>query len=103
MAKPPAGRKVAVLVGVRHYSHSKLNDLTYTENDAAELADVLRSAGFRVALLTDAAGAQAATLAPTAANVRRELAAALDGLTKDDTMLVALAGHGRQPPRPQDR
>jgi formylglycine-generating enzyme required for sulfatase activity len=101
MAKP-AGRKVAMLVGVRHYSHSKLKDLDWTENDAAELADVLRAAGFHVVLLTDAAGARDAKLAPTAANVRRELAAALDGLTKDDTVLVALAGHGLQPAGAKD-
>jgi hypothetical protein len=37
-----SGKKYAVLVGVSEYQHDKLKKLRYTENDASELADVLK-------------------------------------------------------------
>src|SRR5436309_431738 len=48
-----AGKKYALLVGVCEYEHARLSDLQFAENDVAELAKLLRPAGFDVSLLTD--------------------------------------------------
>ena len=42
--EPATGRKFAFLVGVEKYSHGKLHDLEFTENDVEDLADVLTAA-----------------------------------------------------------
>jgi hypothetical protein len=93
------GKRYALLVGVREYRHAKLPDLKYTENDIEELAALLRQpgAGFRdpVVLTSSRAASRPAAL-PTAANIRAELKRILGGVTKHDTVLVALAGHGVQ-------
>jgi formylglycine-generating enzyme required for sulfatase activity len=97
-ALPPAGAKVALLVGITEYDHSHLRPLEYTENDVTELADVLRRSGgyTRVVLLTHAEGARDKRLLPTRANIDRELKALLAKRTRLDTVLVAFSGHGRQ-------
>jgi hypothetical protein len=42
--QPPAGKKVALLVGVRQYKRSlQFPDLQFTENDVVKLAGILRS------------------------------------------------------------
>jgi formylglycine-generating enzyme required for sulfatase activity len=96
-AEPPKGEKVALLVGVKEYDHSKLPNLKFTDNDVEELAEVLRQAGYaRVVLLTTRSGTTDKQLRPTGANIRRELQALLKGRTKRDTILVAFSGHGVQ-------
>jgi formylglycine-generating enzyme required for sulfatase activity len=90
-------RKIAVLVGVKAYNHADLPDLEFTENDVTDLGDLLRQAGYQVTLLTTTAGAKDARRKPTLANIRRELEAALKDVTKYDTVLIGLAGHGVQP------
>jgi formylglycine-generating enzyme required for sulfatase activity len=95
LAQPPAGRKIAVLVGVKAYNHSDLPDLDYTERDVEDLSKLLDPAGYKVALLTGSA--TDARLKPTLANIKRELEAALKDVTKRDAVLVALSGHGLQP------
>jgi uncharacterized caspase-like protein len=95
----PKGKKYAVLVGVTEYTHAKLPDLRYTENDVEKLARLLRrkGAGFtQVDLLTTTRGNDRAAASPTAANVRAALKKVLDKVNKHDTVLVALAGHGVQ-------
>jgi TPR repeat protein len=96
--RPPAGR-YALLVGVRQYDKNELRDLPYAEPDVTELARVLRDAGYRpenVVLMTQTAGAEYARSLPLAANVRKELRLLLRTRSRDDTVLVALAGHGVQ-------
>jgi formylglycine-generating enzyme required for sulfatase activity len=93
------GKKYAVLVGVKEYSHDKLPDLKYTENDVVELAELLgtQDGGFtQVVLLTTTRGKGSPAAQPTAANIRSALKKVLDKVTKHDTVLVALAGHGVQ-------
>jgi TPR repeat protein len=88
-------RKVALLVGVNVYDNRKFDDLQYAERDVTELAKELRTAGYDVRLLTGSgAGADRATKA----NVEKALADVLKKVTKKDTLLVALAGHGQQVP-----
>jgi hypothetical protein len=96
-AQPPQGKKYALLVGVRAYNHRNLDDLKYTENDVEDLGKLLREGGFaEVVVLTSTRGEKMAVQAPTAANIRKRLRAMLERVTKHDTIVVALAGHGLQ-------
>ena len=95
----PAGRKYALLVGVRAYDKDQLRSLRFTENDVNGLAAVLKDAGYkRVVLMTqtEAGTSGDTTLLPNAKNIRRKLAAILDGLRADDSVLIAFSGHGVQ-------
>jgi uncharacterized caspase-like protein len=95
----PAGRRYAMLVGVKKYGKDQLRSLIYTENDVNGLAAVLKDDGYkRVVLLTQAeAAAQGDNdLLPTARNVRRQLKAILDDRKPGDSVLVAFSGHGVQ-------
>jgi uncharacterized caspase-like protein len=98
-ARGPAGEQVALLVGVRKYNPEELRDLPYAEADVEGLARTLRATGYpaeNVVLMTQPAAARDLRFAPEAAKVRRELALLLQNRTKDDTVLVAFAGHGVQ-------
>jgi formylglycine-generating enzyme required for sulfatase activity len=96
-AQPAKGEKVALLVGITEYDHSKLPNLQYAEADVEELADVLRQSGYsRIVLLTNRAGTKDNRLLPVRENIQRELAGLLAKRTKRDTLLVAFAGHGVQ-------
>jgi hypothetical protein len=51
------GKRYALVVGVKTYRpNQQLPELSYTENDATGLAAVLKSGGYRVTLMTQAAG-----------------------------------------------
>jgi formylglycine-generating enzyme required for sulfatase activity len=94
-AEAPKGSKHALLVGVRDYDHDKLPNLRFTENDVEELARVLSSGGFSsIRVLNTSRGVKGKTDAPTAANIRAALKDLLARKKKQDTILVALAGHG---------
>jgi formylglycine-generating enzyme required for sulfatase activity len=95
-APPARSQKHALLVGINTYAHPKLQKLKYAENDAAELATVLRKAGYKVVLLTGALGKKKAGLKPTRANIEARLKEVLGKCRRGDTVLVALAGHGLQ-------
>jgi hypothetical protein len=83
------GKKYALLVGVRTYRHSDLEDLKYTENDVEELAKALK--GFaEVVVLTSTRGEKKPEAAPTATNIRKQLRRLLESVGKDDTVVVAL-------------
>jgi uncharacterized caspase-like protein len=82
--------------------------LQYTENDAQEMADFLRSprAGFQItALLTSSRGTKDPKQKPTANNIRVAVKKLLAGKTKHDTVLIGLAGHGiqREVPNPREK
>jgi hypothetical protein len=91
-----AGKRYALLVGVKEYEHSSLSNLRYTENDVAALAKLLRPAGYQVALLCDSAGQRNARNKPTLRNIQAQLRVLLARCTKRDTVLIAFAGHGVQ-------
>jgi formylglycine-generating enzyme required for sulfatase activity len=97
LAQPPAARRYAILVGVKAYNHADLPDLEFTERDVEELAALLEPAGYRVTLLTTAAGQKDEARRPTLANIQKAVNKALANVTKHDTVLVGLAGHGYQP------
>jgi formylglycine-generating enzyme required for sulfatase activity len=93
-AQPPAGKKYAVLVGVNRYQHDQLKKLSYAEADVADLADLLRKAGYQVTLLTGSA--QDEGLLPTKQNIERRMRQVLDGCREGDTVVLAFSGHGLQ-------
>jgi formylglycine-generating enzyme required for sulfatase activity len=94
-AQTAKGKKYALLVGVRDYDHDALTPLQYTENDVEELAKTLSESGFAfVRVLTTTRGAKKKADGPTAANVRAAIKELLAKKTRDDTVLIALAGHG---------
>jgi formylglycine-generating enzyme required for sulfatase activity len=90
----PAGKKIALVVGINKYHHGGLGELQFAEADAKDLADLLKKAGYEVTLLTG----DKATLPAIRAKLTelRKLPGA-DGL-----FLVALAGHGMQPADAQE-
>jgi uncharacterized caspase-like protein len=94
-AQTEKGKKHALLVGVRSFDHAALTPLQYTENDVEELAKALTEGGFAsVRVLTTTRGEKKKADAPTAENVRAAIKTLLARKTRDDTVLVALAGHG---------
>src|SRR2546423_775876 len=95
----PKGGQYALLVGVKNYDGDQLRSLKYTENDVNDLAGVLKDAGYkRVVVMTQAEAAAQSdkALLPTAANVRKQLAALLEERKPGDTVLIAFSGHGVQ-------
>jgi TPR repeat protein len=95
-AQTDKGNRYALLVGVREYHHDSLPDLAHTENDVEELSEVLTASGYKVAVMTCTRGKKRAFAQPTAKNIRDLLGRILKRVTKHDTVLVALAGHGIQ-------
>jgi hypothetical protein len=93
---PARGKKYALLVGVDHYRHSGFPRLKGAENDVVELEKLLKKQGFATRLLTTARGQKDAADAPTAANIRKELDKSLSDKGREDTVLIALSGHGAE-------
>ncbi|MCC7420837.1 MAG: SUMF1/EgtB/PvdO family nonheme iron enzyme [Planctomycetaceae bacterium] len=95
------GRKLALLVGVEKYQHAKLDDLKFCGDDVQALERLLTPQGFRCVVLRNDSNPNAAQLPeaalPTAANVNSELRRMLEGINKQDLILVVLTGHGLQP------
>jgi formylglycine-generating enzyme required for sulfatase activity len=92
------GKKLALLIGVDRYPEgSGFTSLPYTERDVEQLAEVLLNAGYRpehVRVLTLKRGNENTRFLPTQRNVRREFHLLADDRTPDDSLLVALSGHG---------
>jgi formylglycine-generating enzyme required for sulfatase activity len=95
-AEAPAGKKHALIIGIREFDSSRLDPLRYTENDAEELASVLTKEGRfdTIRVLTTTRGTSRPGDAPNAANIRAAIKVLLAGKTRTDTLLVGLAGHG---------
>ena len=80
-----------MIVGVNEYANRNLDTLRFAEADAKDLAAVLAKSGYEVRLLL---GSKTGDDAATAENVRAALDATLKGVSKADTVLVGLSGHG---------
>lgn len=90
-----SGRRFVVLIGVSDYKYNEngLNDLSYADDDARALGEMLVSRGVLksdIVLLLD----EQATLAEVTGRVERFLTQA----TARDTVLLFLAGHGMRDP-----
>jgi len=95
------GKHYALVVGVKTYRPGQpLPQLSFTENDADQLAKVLTQGGYKVTLMTQTVGRVAGkeVLAPLSDYIRDQLDAMLSNpnLKADDVVIVALAGHGVQ-------
>src|SRR5262249_25401766 len=94
---PAAGKKYALLVGVRNYKKSELTSLQFTENDVNDLAQVLQDAGYRrVVVMTQTEANKDASRLPIAKNIRDQLQGLLEDRKPEDSVLVAFSGHGVQ-------
>ena len=96
----PAGRKYALLIGVRTYNKDQLRNLDYTENDVDGLAQVLRGAGYKRVILmteTEAVARRDNDLLPTGKNIRNQLKGLLEDRKSGDSVVLAFSGHGIQP------
>ena len=94
-------RRYALIIGVKTYRPGQpLPELSYTENDAGELAKVLSDGGYQVTLMTQSVGRIVGkeVFAPLSDYIRDQLDAMLANpyLKPDDVVIVALAGHGVQ-------
>jgi hypothetical protein len=90
----PADRNLAILVGILGYEDPQFQALAHTENDVEQLGKVLGGASYEVTLLTTTRGKTDPAARPTARNIRARLGQVLSTATRDDLVLVALAGHG---------
>jgi len=110
--KPRPGRLYALLVGVREYKTPALRPLKYTERDVEDLGSVLGSCGYdpknvHLRILTQTRGAEGLRYLPSSDNIRTELARMLKlveidadaGTAEDDTIVIALSGHGILDPK----
>src|SRR5215475_8430874 len=83
------GKRYALVVGVNKYTNKAFPPLEFAQNDADEIATVLKKAGFEVNLLSTKPGGTA----PTASNIRKAIGQLVTGRKEADTVLIALAGH----------
>ncbi|MFM9966257.1 MAG: caspase domain-containing protein [Planctomycetaceae bacterium] len=95
------GRKLAVVVGVNAYRpNSGLPALQHADSDATKLSAALRANGFTVYELTHEVARQPGkeTLAPNIEYIRDAIEGMLEfpNLGREDSILVALHGHGVQ-------
>jgi len=89
----------ALLIGAGNYSGGKsgLRNLNYPKNDVVDLQAVLRECGYRRSNITLMYDGQADNaLVPEYAKIRDQFDLLLKDLAPEDTVIVALAGHGVQ-------
>ncbi len=95
-AAEPSGQSYAFLVACGAYDKAELKPLKYTRNDILAFYRTLLQTGFpkeHVVLMHDE---QKKDYLPEARKIRRLLKALLAGLDEQDTLVVALSGHGVQ-------
>ncbi len=98
------GHRYAVIVGIEDYEHENLRTppLQYSVDDAEALHKVLTAAGYDPVLLTDTTGAKDEKLIPNKANIEARITAVLNKCQREDTVILAFAGHGMQFERQPD-
>jgi hypothetical protein len=92
------GIRYAFLVGCSKYLPTQFRELPYSDNDVLGFRDALVTTGFdpeHIIVMQDGAKAAARYL-PEKAKIMNELALLLDGMRPQDTLVVALSGHGLQ-------
>jgi tetratricopeptide (TPR) repeat protein len=92
----PRGQNYAFLVSCADYEKKELRPLKYTQNDIAELYQALLDAGFRQQNIVVMHDQQERRLQPEAKHIRRHLNLLLARVGRQDSLIVALAGHGVQ-------
>ncbi len=89
------GKKYALVVGVETYDPKFFHRLPYTVDDAEDLAAALGKHQFDVTVMVPEAPIPERKPS-TAKKIVDQLTRRLKGLTADDTVVVALSGHGLQ-------
>jgi hypothetical protein len=88
-------KKYAILIGVETYDPTQLSALGYAEDDVLALAESLKVHGFDVVVMTSSS--RIPSLKPVnAGDILSQLDRRLRDRATDDTMIVALSGHGVQ-------
>ncbi len=91
------GSSYALLVGCSQYRKTEFKALPYTGNDVLGFKGALLATGFdddHVTVLHDAAKER--RYQPLKANILQELRLIIEGMRPEDTLIVALSGHGLQ-------
>jgi formylglycine-generating enzyme required for sulfatase activity len=91
------GTQYALLVGCSEYNKGEFRKLPYTGNDVDGFRQALVETGFdrdNIVLLHDKS--DATTYRPLKVNILKQLELLLDGIRAEDTLVVALSGHGVQ-------
>ncbi len=94
-----AAEQYALLVGVRSYDKPELKQLRYTEADVWAFYNVLSDMGYEdknVFLMTQTAGALYPDRVPRRAQILQKLRQLIAACKPEDSLIVALAGHGVQ-------
>jgi formylglycine-generating enzyme required for sulfatase activity len=94
-----AGQNYAFLVAAGNYDKKELNSLRFSCDDVITFRDALVQAGFKnenIVLMHDGEPRLPARYLPEANKIREELRLLLALVEKDDSLIVALAGHGVQ-------
>lgn len=87
--------KYAVVVGVETYDTSTFANLKYAADDANELGAQLMAVGFKTTVMTSESSS--ARLRPTTPRkIADTISAVARSCANDDTLLIALSGHGVQ-------
>ena len=90
-----AGEQYALLIAVQDYPKAEFNPLQYTRDDMTEFRRVLLDSGFRddhVVFMNDKQTRP--DLLPEIKKIRKQLNLLLAVVGRDDTLIVALSGHG---------
>lgn len=94
-----AGRNIALVVGVSDYDdRGGVSLLEYVNNDAVEIYNVFKNAGFKIYPLCEKKTGIKGAVSPTKANIERTLKRIVssDYCSEDDVIVVYFSGHGKQ-------
>lgn len=99
-----AGERYAFLVAVGTYDEKELKSLPYARQDILEFRELLRDSGYKdenIVLMVDDLFAlpksrQPGRYLPESDKIKAELSTLLPALEADDSLVIALAGHGVQ-------
>lgn len=97
--EPRQGRKYALLVGVNAYNKDQFRQLQFPDRDVEELAKIFEEAGYlkdNIVLMTGQRGGKEAGRMPIGQMIRKQLNLLLQGCKEEDSIIIALAGHGVQ-------
>ena len=96
-AQQPRGTTYAFLVGCSGYNRSELKTLPYTINDVSGFADSLLATGVaseNIKLLHDKRTDNSGRFLPEKDKILKELKLLIASIDRQDTLIVALSGHG---------
>jgi hypothetical protein len=95
LAQGPRGTKYAILIACSQYDKTQLQQLPYTIDDVEGFRKALLTTGFETDNIVVLHDRQTENrYRPFKANILKELRLLLSGMSKDDTLVVALSGHG---------